>query len=100
MPEKPWKRIEREEARKLGGKRIPHGTPGAPDAESPWLCIEIKARKRLPQWITNTLRSARAKAKDDQLGIALLHEMGEHDSYILISRNDFIDWFGGPKEAK
>jgi len=99
-PEAPWKRIEREEARKLGGKRIPIGTPGAPDVESDWLCVEIKARKRLPTWIKEALRSARAKAKDNQLGIVSLHEMREHDSLILISRDDFINWFGEGRGAK
>lgn len=99
-PEKPWKRIERQEAEKLGGKRIPVGTLGAPDIETPWLCVEVKARKHLPAWITDAVRSARGKAKHTQLGIALLHEMGQYDSYIVMSRCDFIDWFGGGKEAK
>lgn len=100
MPEKPWKRIERQEAEKLGGRRIPCGTPGAPDVVSEWLCVEIKARKKLPAWITEAVRSARAKARPSQLGIAVLHEMREHDSYVVLSRNDFIDWFGGEKKRK
>ena len=96
-PEKPYKRIEREEAERLGGRRIPHHRPDQPDGESPWLCIEVKARKKLPAWVKDPLHSARAKAKDNQLGIVVLHEMGERDSYIIISRKDFIDWFGGRK---
>lgn len=100
MPEKAWKVIERNEAKRLRAERVKRHGEWAPDAMSDWLCIEIKARKKLPTWITDAVRSARAKANERQLGIAVLHAMGEHDSYVIMSRNDFIAWFGWTKEGR
>lgn len=100
MGEKPWKRQQREEAEKLGAKRIPSGTPGAPDARSDWLSIEVRSRQKLPRWITGAVALARVKAKSSQLGIAVLHQAGEGDSLVVMSRRDFVAQFGGEKEER
>jgi hypothetical protein len=36
---------------------------------------------------------------DGQLGLAVLHEKGTHDSLVVLSLADFCDWFGGTEHG-
>ena len=95
MPNAVWKEHERRTARALGGERVgPVGREG-PDVVA-WdgrLVVECKHRSRLPQWLTGALAQARAAAGPDQLGIAVLHEHGRHDSLVVLSLADFALFF-------
>ena len=71
----------------------------SPSAEGDWLVIEVKARKKLPQWIKVVLTEARIKATPFQLGIVVLGEVGDHDSLVVMNLQDFKDWFGGVKDG-
>jgi hypothetical protein len=54
-----WKHAERQIARRLGGRRVPvSGRAGQPDIAHSWLSIEVKHRRRLPQWLTKALLQA------------------------------------------
>ena len=77
----------------MNGQRNQVGT-GKPDVTSDWLVVEVKHRKSRPRWIADDLAKARTKAKDNQLGIVLLHQRYKHDDVIMLSRKDVDDWFG------
>ena len=91
---KTWKSVERRIARALGTQRTgPTGIP-QPDAVTDWLCVEVKHRKTLPRWIKGALAQAKQHCNEQQLGIAVLHEKHGRDSLVVMSFNDFVDWFG------
>jgi len=99
MPDKQWKRTERRIAHQFGAERTGPGRPNDPDIRTSWLSIEVKERYLLPEWILRALRDAQRKAKPDQLPIAVLHETGSKDDLVVLSRKDFIDWFGGEQKG-
>ena len=93
---KTWKTAERRIAQKLGGRRVGCTGEATPDVVvGDWLVVEVKHRQRLPQWVKAALAQARQHAGPGQLGIAVLHEKGRHDSLVLLSLADFREWFGG-----
>jgi len=92
-----WKYAERQIAKRLNGRRIPvSGRAGQPDIAHPWLSIEVKHRKRLPQWLIMALVQAEAAATPDQLPIVVLHEAGERygRSLVVLRLEAFEAWFG------
>ena len=96
MPNATWKEHERRTARILGGRRVGPIGRGGPDVvvgESPWLLVECKHRRTLPQWLKDALDQARGAAGPHRLGVAVLHERGRHDSLVVLSLKDFSDWF-------
>jgi len=99
MSDRPWKSTERHVAGIIGGKRVPvsgRARGDVPDIAHPWLCPEIKHRKRLPAWILDAMSQARAAARLDQLPVAILHEAGRRhdDNLVLVRLGDFREWFG------
>lgn len=99
MPDRPWKRAERNAARIVGGRRVPvtgRGRGDAPDIEHDWLAIECKQRRVLPAWIRDALAQARASARDGQLPVAILHETGRRyaRALVVVELADFQEWFG------
>lgn len=90
-----WKNVERRVAKTLDGKRTgPTGRQG-PDVVSEWLCVEVKHRARLPQWLTGTVAKIRSQAGPDRLGIVVLHERGMRGGIVCMSLHDFKAWFDG-----
>jgi len=94
MTDATWKSVERRVARTLGGQRVGCTGKDTPDVVTNWLVVEVKHRRRLPQWLKDALAQARKHAGDGQLGIAVLHEQGRHDSLVVLSLDDFKEWFG------
>lgn len=99
MTDKTWKRAERTVADILGGVRVPitgRIRGSAPDIEHDWLSIEVKHRKRLPEWIHDAMRQAEASVRGSQLPIAVLHEQGQRfdQSFVVIRLGEFTEWFG------
>lgn len=96
-----WKSTEREIARRLGGERVPitgrNKRGDAPDVEHEWLSIEVKHRKKLPNWIADAMSQAQASQRGEQLPIVVLHENRQRfdDAYVVIRLQDFEDWFLG-----
>lgn len=90
-----WKSAERAVARILGGRRLGPGGDRA-DVRSRWLCVEVKHRKSLPEWLHEALHQAQGYAGPGQLPVAVLHEEGTHymDSIVCMSLRDFEAWFG------
>lgn len=97
-----WKHAERRVAQLVGGRRVPvNGRGGQPDVTSSWCAAEVKTRKSLPQWLKDALRQARAGARDDQVPVVVLHELGTayRDGIVCLSLQDFVDWYGDPLET-
>ena len=102
MTDKTWKQVERAIAVRLNGRR--QGAVGrrGPDVLSDWLAVEVKHRRRLPQWLKTALTQARCGA-GERLPIVVLHEAGQRhaDDLVVLRLGDFQDWFGevtGDKE--
>lgn len=101
MVDKAWKRNERAAAAILGGVRVPitgRARGSAPDVSHPWLSVECKRRRALPQWIDEALdQAAAASDGGKRLPVAILHEAGERHGrdVVLIRLADFRAWFGG-----
>lgn len=107
-----WKQTERRIAKLVGGERVPitgRQRGDAPDIKHDWLSLEVKHRKKLPEWLHDAMDQA-IKSKTpldpgkipggvlthidrDKLPMAILHENGKHNSYCVIRLSDFIEWF-------
>jgi len=95
MADTTWKQTERAIAGRLNGKRQGAvGRTGA-DVVNDWLAVEVKHRRRLPQWLKDALTQARSGA-GDRLPIVVLHEAGQRhsDDLVLVRLADFQEWFG------
>jgi hypothetical protein len=89
MARSSWKRVEREIAQRVGGKRVPvsgRARGDAPDVEHPRLAIEVKHRQKLPEWLLDALDQAEKSAILDQIPVVVLHEAGQRydDSLVLL----------------
>lgn len=94
---KTWKRTERAIAKRMGGRRVPvSGRAGQPDIAHPWLSVEVKHRRRLPQWLLQAVRQAEQAARPGQLPIAVLHQHGQRygDSLVVLRLKAFEEWHG------
>lgn len=85
MPEKRWKRKEREIARLLGGKRnVEKGVP-QPDVEGPDFVIQVKDRQRVPTFLFDAVRDAEEHA--ERLGkpyaMAVLTTSNTHTALVI-----------------
>jgi len=94
-----WKRTEREVGKHLGGTRVPitgRQRGSAPDVEHEWLSIEVKHRKKLPEWLHDAMDQAVKSQKNGQVPIVVLHQSGKHhdNDYVVLKMSDFADWFG------
>lgn len=94
-----WKNAERKIASIVGGERVPvtgRQRGSAPDIEHPWLSLEVKHRKALPEWLLDAMRQAVASDKGGQLPMVVLHQkqMRYEDSVVLLRLSDFVEWFG------
>jgi hypothetical protein len=92
MTDKTWKQTERAIARRLNATRQGAvGRTGA-DVVNDWLAVEVKHRRRLPQWLKDALTQARAGACD-RLPIVVLHEAGQRhsDDLVVLRLADFQD---------
>ena len=92
-----WKVLERKLAAILGGERVPvngRRRGDVPDIAHPTLSIEVKHRKKLPDWQHNAFDQARAANHGNtKLPIVILHEdrMRYMDSWVMLSLKDFLD---------
>ena len=103
MSDKSWKATERAVASALGGRRVPvsgRQRGDTPDVAHPWLSVEVKHRRALPQWLDEALdQAAAASDGGERLPVAILHEAGERHGrdVVLVRLADFREWFGGPE---
>lgn len=99
-----WKMVERQIARLLGGEekgcsRVPvsgRQRGSAPDVSHPWLSIEVKHRKSIPEWLMDAMAQAQASKRGRQLPVVILHkkQMEYRHSMVLVRLDDFVDWYG------
>lgn len=97
--DKAWKKTERAVAEILGGERIPvsgRQRGSAPDIAHNLFSIEVKHRKKLPDWIHDAMSQAKASIRGDQLPIVILHEKGQRhiNDYVVMTLKDFRDYLG------
>ena len=85
-----WKAVEREVARRLGGRRVPitgRQRGDVPDVEHPVWSVEVKHRRVLPGWLHTAMSQAICAVRDDQVPIVVLHEAGRlHDGDYVVVR--------------
>ena len=95
MADKAWKVCERRVANYVGGERVPitgRIRGSAPDISHPWLSIEVKYRKKLPDWIKDAFCQARAsKTGKNDLPVVILCEKGEETgkAWVLTELSEF-----------
>lgn len=68
-----------------------------PDIAHPFLAIETKHRKRLPDWLEDAMHQAEASRRGSaQLPIVCLHQEGRRSAndYVVMRLGAFVDWFG------
>jgi len=97
MTDKTWKAAERAIARVLAGVRVGPTGEATPDVESDWLSVEVKTRKRLPDWLLEAMQQAHANRRGDRLAVVILHQVGARhdDDLVLLRLADFRDHFVG-----
>jgi hypothetical protein len=79
----------------LGGVRIPvsgRGRRGNPDIDHSELAVEVKSRRRLPEWIGKAMKQAENLATGGRLPVAVLHQDRTRyaDSLVLMRLKDFV----------
>lgn len=91
MSDTTWKATERRVARRFGSQRSGPRGQGVPDVITGKYSIEVKTRKRLPDWLQDALDQAERNALPDTLPVVVLHEIGrrsEHD-WVLMDMKTF-----------
>jgi len=91
-----WKSCETRVAKYIGGERVPvtgRQRGDAPDIKHPWLSVEVKYRKKLPDWIKDAMCQARASQIGHQMPVVILCEKGEETgkAWILTPLSEFRD---------
>lgn len=107
MSDNSWKRTEREVMSYLGGERIPitgRARGSEPDGKHTWIVPEIKYRESVPGWLSDAYAQALAAHVqlnlDDpkaRLPIVVIrpHRVAVQKSYVVLTLQDFRDWFVG-----
>lgn len=95
MPNNTWKHTERAIAKRLGGRRIGATGRATADVVSNSFSVEVKHRRRLPQWVKDAVEQARHGA-GERLPIVILHESGQRhaDDLVVLKLSSFQEWFG------
>ncbi len=85
-----WKHCERTIASILGGVRTGCNGESRRDVEHDKWSIEVKHRKKLPDWIHDAMGQAVIEA-EHRVPIVVLHEkqMKYEDSYVILKIKDF-----------
>lgn len=102
MPDKSWKRAERDTARVLGGERIPvtgRHSGDIPDVAHDRFAIEVKRRKSFPKWLKDAHLQAIAAASraanngTRKLPIVVVrpHRAQIEQSYVVMQVCDFVE---------
>lgn len=99
MSRRDWKRVEREIALRLGGRRVPvtgRSRGDAPDIQHPFLAIEVKTRTAFPALLTEAMAQADACRQPGQTPVAVVHRKGSQygDALVCMRLRDFVDWHG------
>lgn len=68
----------------------------SPDVETNAYSVEVKCRKRLPDWLVNAMIQAQRNAAPGKLPLVVLHQSSQrHERDLVVLRlGDFIEWFG------
>lgn len=72
MPDRRWKRLERETAARLGARRSPNTGRAAADIDAGPFAIEHKARKALPRWFLDAVAQAQRNAREGQTPVVVI----------------------------
>jgi len=94
--DKPWKACERRVARYIGGERIPitgRQRGDVADIKHNWLSVEVKYRKKLPDWIKDAMSQAKAAQRGGRMPVVIMCEKGEEigKAWIMCELGDFRD---------
>jgi hypothetical protein len=101
-----WQRHKTAVARALGTTRTGAGAQnrrdGGADVRTDWLVAECKSWSRLPARVVAALEQAERAARDGQLPVAVLHQVGQRreNDLVVLRWGDFRSWFGGPNGAE
>ncbi len=96
MPDRAWKRQERQVADLLGSKRNPNTGQHHADIDAGPFAVEHKARKSLPRWLTDALQQARNSA-NGRTPIVVLSEVRQGVKarrYVFMALEDWTAWHG------
>jgi len=95
MPDKPWKRMEREVAKKLGGIRItlPEMWRSGGDQGDVWhpeFYVEVKRQKRwrLYEWWCDMLSAA---AREHRIPLLVVGRPKVHGAWVFMMLDDFVE---------
>lgn len=93
--DKLWKAVERRIAKQFGTTRTPLSGSNSGGTQSdtlhPRLYIEIKSRKRLPKWFTETVDDTKTKAmREYKIPLTVFHQKGSQDDYVVLNVSDII----------
>jgi hypothetical protein len=94
---KTWKEHERRTARRLSGIRNGNRGTATSDVTAGRYAVECKSRKALPAWLLDALNQAARNAGEGQIGIVVLHQVGQRsDNDIICIR--LADWLAVTKQ--
>lgn len=95
MSDKLWKATERRIAKQFGTKRTPLSGSNSGGTRSDTLhsrlYLEIKERKRLPDWFAKTIDDTKARAiKEGKIPLTVFHQKNSRDDYVVLNISDII----------
>ena len=93
MRDETWKRVQRDVAKYLGGRRGGCTGEASPDVvDIPGLAVEVKHRRSLPGWLLDALAQAEDHAGDGETAVAVLHQHRQRiaDSLVVLRLEDFV----------
>jgi hypothetical protein len=88
--------MERDIARRLGGKRHPADQGGGEDIEHPELCLQVKSGLAVVnQILRDGMASAKACANGKLPAVALVdRSRGRLARYLVFDLDQWADWYG------
>ena len=90
-----WKNLEREVAKKMGGKRhcrMGDFSESAPDVHHPLFSIECKYGHQVPKFFYDTLQQA--SKYSGKVPVVVAHRKRERRKIVAMYWEDFLDFFG------
>jgi hypothetical protein len=97
MPDRTWKRRERDVAKLLGGQRIPvTGERDGVDVRSPAFVVQVKHGRRRPGYLAQWVRGIRQQATPTQTGIVVWCDNREPlaEALVVMQMADFVALHG------
>lgn len=97
-----WKKAERRICQMLGGTRRGPTGRDTSDCYHDWLAIEVKANRKMPEYLEAWMQQAENNAEAGKLPLVVWHNVQDQyaNALVVMRLHDFLDYFGNGDAAE